>query len=96
MHTTSCPAGRPTNRGVPADAIIPSKTNEGFLDVYSRMRRPVVEVEGEQKETGEIFTLLADAMGLIPALPDSAYQAAGSGSLRTYRDALIRLCNGAS
>ena len=60
-----------------------------FLDVYSRMRRPVVEAEGEQKETGEIFTLLADAMGLIPALPDSLYQAAGSGSLRTYRDALI-------
>ena len=73
----------------PADAIIPSKTNEGFLDVISRMRRPVVEVEGEQKETGEIFTLLADAMGLIPALPDSLYQAAGSGSLKTYRDALI-------
>jgi anaerobic selenocysteine-containing dehydrogenase len=72
-----------------ADAIIPSKTNKGFLDVYSRMRRPVVEVEGEQKETGEIFTLLADAMGLIPALPDSLYQAAGSGSLRTYGDALI-------
>jgi anaerobic selenocysteine-containing dehydrogenase len=71
-----------------ADAIIPSKTNEGFLDVYSRMRRPVVEVEGEQKEAGEIFTLLADAMGLIPALPDSLYQAAESGSLRTYRDAL--------
>ena len=73
----------------PADAIIPSKTNEGFLDVISRLRRPVVEVEGEQKEPGEIFTLLADAMGLIPALPDTLYQAAGSGSLRTYRDALI-------
>ena len=72
-----------------ADAIIPSKTSEGFLDVVSRMRRPVVEAEGEQKETGEIFTRLADAMGLIPALPDSLYQAAGSGSLRSYRDALI-------
>jgi anaerobic selenocysteine-containing dehydrogenase len=72
----------------PADAIVPSKTNDGFLNVVSRMRRPVVEVEGEQKETGEIFTLLADAMGLIPVLPDSLYQAAGSGSLRSYRDAL--------
>ena len=72
-----------------ADAIIPSKTSEGFLDIVSRMRRPVVEAEGEQKETGEIFTRLADAMGLIPALPDSLYQAAGSGSLRSYRDALI-------
>ncbi|MFC1896764.1 molybdopterin-dependent oxidoreductase, partial [Thermodesulfobacteriota bacterium] len=73
----------------PADAIIPSKTKEGFLDVISRMCRPMVEVEGEQKEAGEIFTLLADAMGLIPALPDSLYRTAGSGSLGTYRDALI-------
>jgi anaerobic selenocysteine-containing dehydrogenase len=73
----------------PADAMISSKTNDGLLAVYTRMRRPVVEVEGEQKEAGEIFTLLADAMGLIPALPDSLYQAAGSGSLKTYRDALI-------
>jgi anaerobic selenocysteine-containing dehydrogenase len=32
---------------------------------------------------------LADAMGLIPALPDPLYRAVGSGSLRTYRDALI-------
>jgi anaerobic selenocysteine-containing dehydrogenase len=73
----------------PMDTTIPSKTNIGLLNQYSRMRRPVVEVEGEQKESGEIFTLLADAMGLIPALPDSLYQAAGSGSLRTYRDALM-------
>jgi len=72
----------------PADAIIPSKTREGFLDVVSRMCRPMVEVEGEQKEAGEIYTLLADAMGLVPALPDSLYQTAQSGSLRTYRDAL--------
>lgn len=73
----------------PADAIIPSKTNHGFLDVVSRMRRPVVEGEGEQKETGEIFTLLAEAMGLIPALPNALYQAAGSGNLKSYRDALM-------
>lgn len=72
-----------------ADTIIPSKTNKGFLDVVSRMRRPVVEVEGEQKEAGEIYTLLADAMGLIPELPDSLYQTAGCSSLRTYRDVLI-------
>ena len=73
----------------PADTIIPSKTKEGFLEVVSRMCRPMVEVEGEQKEAGEIYTLLADAMGLIPALPDALYQAAGSGSLKTYSDALI-------
>jgi anaerobic selenocysteine-containing dehydrogenase len=71
------------------DNIIPSKTNEGLLNVYSRVRRPVVEVEGEQKETGEIFTMLADAMGLIPELPDSLCQDVASGNLGTYRDALI-------
>ena len=73
----------------PMDAIIPSKTDSGCLNVYSRMRRPVVEVEGEQKETGEIFTLLSDAMGLIPAIPDSLYRAASSHSLKIYRDALV-------
>jgi anaerobic selenocysteine-containing dehydrogenase len=72
----------------PADANIPSKTEVGVLNLYSRLRRPVVEVEGEQKEAGEIFTLLAEAMGLLPALPDSLYQAAGSGNLKAYRDAL--------
>ena len=72
----------------PADRIIPSPTDEYLLNIYSRMRQPVVEVEGEQKETGEIFTLLAHAMGLVPALPDSLYQAAGSSNLKTYRDAL--------
>ncbi len=73
----------------PWGAIIPSATRKGFLDVITQMRRPIIEVEGEQKEAGEIFTLLADAMGLMPALPDSLYQAAGSGNLRTYREALM-------
>ncbi len=72
----------------PGDRIIPSPADEWRLNIFSRMRRPVVEVEGEQKETGEIFTLLAQAMGLIPALPDLLYQAAGSGNLKKYGDAL--------
>lgn len=72
----------------PMDRIIPSPTDEYVLNVYGRMRPPVVEVEGEQKEAGEIFTLLAHAMGVIPDLPDALYQAAGSGDLKTYRDAL--------
>lgn len=76
----------------PMDAILPSKThalNEGFLETHTRLRRPVVEVEGEQKETGEIFTLLADALGLIPGIPESLYQVAGGGNLKAYRDALV-------
>ncbi len=81
-----------------AHYILPSKTvyeswdcnpGVGFTEVYGWMRPPVVEAEGEQKEGGEIFTLLADAMGLIPELPESLYQAAKSGNTREYRDALM-------
>lgn len=81
-----------------AHYILPSKTayeswdgnpGGGISKAYGRMRRPVVEAEGEQKEGGEIFTLLADAMGLIPELPESLYQTAESGNIREYRDALM-------
>jgi len=61
----------------------------GFSEVYSRIRPPVVEAAGEQKEGGEIFTLLAEAMGLIPELPESLYQAAKSSNTKEYRDALM-------
>ncbi len=56
----------------------------GFENVYARMRGPVVEAQGEQKENAEIFTMLADAMGLIPPIPDVLYEAAKSGDLKTY------------
>jgi len=81
-----------------AHYVLPSRTayeswdgnpGGGFSEVYSRIRPPAVEAEGEQKEGGEIFTLLADAMGLIPELPESLYLAANSGNIREYRDALM-------
>jgi anaerobic selenocysteine-containing dehydrogenase len=81
-----------------AHYILPSRTayeswdgnpGGGFSEVYGRIRPPVVEAEGEQKEGGDIFTLLADAMGLIPELPESLYKAAESGNIRDYRDALM-------
>ncbi|HEY91363.1 MAG TPA: molybdopterin-dependent oxidoreductase [Dehalococcoidia bacterium] len=81
-----------------AHYVLPSKTayeswdgnpGGGFSDIYSRIRPPVVEAEGEQKEGGEMFTLLADTMGLIPELPESLYKTAESGNLRDYRDALM-------
>ena len=83
-----------------ADYVLPSRTayeswggttGAGSPEVYGWMRRPVVEAEGEQKEAGEIFTLLADAMGLIPKLPESLYQAARSGNIMEYRDSLMDL-----
>ena len=81
-----------------AHYVLPSKTayeswdgtpGGGFSKAYGRMRPPVVEAEGEQKEGGEMFTLLADAMGLIPELPESLYQAARSGNISKYRDVLM-------
>jgi anaerobic selenocysteine-containing dehydrogenase len=81
-----------------AHYILPSKTvyeswdcnpGLGFPKVYGWMRPPVVEAEGEQKEGAEIFTLLADAMGLIPELPESLYEAGRSGNTREYRDVLM-------
>jgi anaerobic selenocysteine-containing dehydrogenase len=60
----------------------------GFSKVYARMRAPVVQAEGEQKESGEIFTLLAEAMGLIPQIPESLHEAAKSGDFKQYRQKL--------
>ncbi|MBI9074353.1 MAG: molybdopterin-dependent oxidoreductase [Desulfatibacillum sp.] len=48
---------------------------------FFQMRRPIVEPEGEPLECGEIFTRLADGMGLIPPIPDSLHEAAQRGHL---------------
>ncbi len=76
-----------------AHYVLPCKTafeswdgyaGHGFSENYARMRAPVVDAEGEQKENAEIFTLLADAMGLIPQIPESLYGAAKSGNLKDF------------
>jgi anaerobic selenocysteine-containing dehydrogenase len=82
-----------------AHYVLPSKSayeswdatffSMNFPEVYFQLRRPVVEPEGEQLESGEIYTRLADAMGLIPELPESLYNAAESGSGKEFRDALM-------
>jgi len=81
-----------------AHYVLPCKTafeswdgylGEGYPNSYARMRRPVVEAEGEQKENGEVFTLLADALGLIPPLPESLHRAAEGGDLAEYGWALF-------
>ena len=45
-------------------------------EIYFQMRRPLIEPEGEPLECGEIFTRIADTMGLIPTLPEALYQVA--------------------
>jgi anaerobic selenocysteine-containing dehydrogenase len=81
-----------------AHYVLPCKTafeswegtpGDGFSEVYARMRAPVVEAEGEQKENAEIFTLMAEAMGLIPQLPESLYEAARLDNLNEYRQKLM-------
>lgn len=69
-----------------SDYVLPAKSGYESYDgtffpwtypgVYFQLRRPIVEPEGEQLECGEIFTRLADGLGLIPPIPASLYKAA--------------------
>jgi anaerobic selenocysteine-containing dehydrogenase len=63
--------------------------SRNWPEVFFQMRHPVVRMEEEQKESGEAFTLLAEAMGLIPEIPETLFAAAESGCSRTFRDALL-------
>lgn len=45
-----------------------------FPEVYFQIRRPCCESEGECLEEGEIFTRLADALGILPAIPETLFQ----------------------
>ncbi|MBU2546846.1 MAG: molybdopterin-dependent oxidoreductase [Proteobacteria bacterium] len=47
-----------------------------YPGTYFQMRRPVVDPPGECLEAGQIFTRLADRLGLIPDIPDELRQAA--------------------
>ncbi len=60
-----------------------------YPEVFFQMRRPVVETEGERLECGEIFTRLADGMGLIPPIPDALYESAQKGPLAFGMDVAV-------
>jgi anaerobic selenocysteine-containing dehydrogenase len=51
-------------------------------EIYFQMRRPVVEPEGEPLELAEIHLRIADAMGLVPPIPDSLHEAAQAGRVQ--------------
>lgn len=69
-----------------SDYVLPAKTGYeswdatffawNYPEIYFQMRHPVVEAEGEAKESGEIFTGIAGATGLIPEIPDYVKKAA--------------------
>lgn len=48
-----------------------------YPEVYFQMRQPVLTPSSECLEPSQIFTRLADKMGLIPDIPDEVRQAAG-------------------
>jgi anaerobic selenocysteine-containing dehydrogenase len=52
-----------------------------YPDVFFQMRRPVVDPPGACLEAGQIFTLIADKLGLVPEIPDSLHTAAGEDRL---------------
>jgi anaerobic selenocysteine-containing dehydrogenase len=47
-----------------------------FPEIFFQMRRPVVEPLGEPLHLSEILVRIADAVGVIPAIPQSLYDAA--------------------
>ncbi|RJP86601.1 MAG: molybdopterin dinucleotide-binding protein [Desulfobacteraceae bacterium] len=47
-----------------------------FPGVFFQMRRPIVPPPGKCLEASQIFTLMADKLGLIPDIPDVLYEAA--------------------
>ena len=47
-----------------------------YPDVFFQLRRPVVDPPDQCLEASQIFTRLADNLGLIPEIPDALYDAA--------------------
>ena len=47
-----------------------------FPEVFFQVRRPVVSPPGKCLEASQIFTKLADKLGLVPEIPDQLYEAA--------------------
>ena len=52
-----------------------------YPNIYFQLRRPIVECEGNCLEASQIFTLLAEKLGLIPDIPDAVMEAASKDRL---------------
>lgn len=59
-----------------------------FPEVYFQMRRPILEPEGEPLDTGEIYTRIADKVGLIPDIPESL-RASAEGDRLSFANELM-------
>ena len=77
-----------------ADYVLPGKTGYeshdfgvfqySYPEVYCGLKRPVLEPVGERREDSDIVVAIADAMGIIPDIPDSLYDAANNKSRMEY------------
>ena len=47
-----------------------------YPEIFGQLRQPIVSPPGQCLEASQIQTLLADRLGLIPAIPESLYTAA--------------------
>jgi len=52
-----------------------------YPEIYFQLRQPIVEPEGEQLEVSQIMVRLADALGLVPQIPDELFSAAKKNRL---------------
>ena len=52
-----------------------------YPEVYFQMRRPVVNPPEQCLEAAQIFTLMADKLGMVPDIPDEVQQAAEGNRL---------------
>ncbi len=55
-----------------------------FPEVYFQMRRPIVEQPGLCLEAAQIFTLIADKMGIVPDIPDALHISAKDDDRLTF------------
>ena len=78
-----CPIFPDSSRGTRESSL------GSYPKVFFQINQPSVEPEGEQLEAAEIFTRLADRLGLIPDVPSSLFEAAESGDRLKFGLALM-------
>ncbi len=52
-----------------------------YPGVYFQMRQPLVEPPGDCREAAQIFTAMADRLGIVPDIPEEVRQAARGNRL---------------
>jgi len=61
-----------------------------FPETYFQLRQPCCEALGEPLEEGDIYTRLADALGLMPGIPESMFQAGRRGDRKDFAAELMQ------